>query len=317
MTSPRVVTFGESMVVFNPAARGPLRYVHTFHRSLAGAESNVAIGVTRLGHSAGWFSRVGEDEFGRYVVQTLRGEGVDLSRVVCDPAAQTGICFKELPAAGDPAVIYYRRGSAASRMSPADIDESYIAGAGLLHVTGITPALSGSCRATVLAAAETARAAGVRVSFDPNYRRRLWSPEEARPVFIEIARRSDVILPGLDEGEIITGQTGAEAVARALLALGPSLVAVKLGAGGALLCDHEGCSLVPGFPVQPVDSVGAGDAFAAALLSGLLDSRTPLEAARRACAAGAMATQVIGDWEGMPDAAGLERFLAGGQVLTR
>ena len=151
---PRVVTLGESMIVLNPATTGPLRHVQTFHRSLAGAESNVAIGLVRLGITTGWVSRLGNDEFGRYALTTLRGEGVDVSRVVIDDAAPTAVYFKELRGGRDPAVYYYRRGSAASRLGPADISEEYIAGAELLHVTGITPALSDSCYRAVMTAIE-------------------------------------------------------------------------------------------------------------------------------------------------------------------
>src|SRR5437867_356998 len=175
-----VVTFGETMVLFAAVEQGPLRFANTFTRHAAGTESNFAIGLARLGHQVGWFSRVGDDEFGQYLVNLIRGEGVDTSRVIVDPDAPTGVVFKEKRELGARKIVYYRRGSAASRLAPADLDAEYVASAKYLHITGITPALSESCRQTVRAAAELARSRGVRVSFDPNLRLRLWTREAAR-----------------------------------------------------------------------------------------------------------------------------------------
>src|SRR5439155_9881319 len=157
-----VVTFGETMVLFAAAEQGPLRFASTYTRHAAGTESNFAIGLARLGHRVGWFSRVGDDEFGQYIVNTVRGEGVDTSRVIVDPEAPTGVLFKEKRELGPRKIVYYRRGSAASRLAPGDLDGDYIAAARYLHLTGITPALSERARETVFAAAELARARGVR-----------------------------------------------------------------------------------------------------------------------------------------------------------
>lgn len=317
--SPKVVTLGESMIVFNPAVTGPLRHVQTFHRSLAGAESNVAIGLVRLGTSAGWIGRFGDDEFGRYALATLRGEGVDVSQATLDSLAPTGLYFKELRAGRDPAVYYYRRGSAASRMSPADLDENYLAGAGFLHLTGITPALSESCHRTVMTAIEIAKSAGVRVCFDPNYRAKLWDAAQARQVMRGIARQADIVMPGLAEAELLTGHKDPALAAGALLAAGAGMVIVKLGADGALVANAETAQprMVPGFAVAPVDSIGAGDAFAAAFLAGIVNGLSPVLAARQANAAGALATQVVGDWEGMPEQGVLDAFLVGREMATR
>jgi 2-dehydro-3-deoxygluconokinase len=309
---PDLVTLGETMIVLNAARTGPLRYAESFNRSLGGAESNVAAGLVRQGYSAGWVSRLGDDEWGRYIAATLRGEGVDLSHVSLDPDAPTGLYVKERPAAGDPRVTYYRRGSAASRLSPADLDEGYIASARILHVTGITPALSPSCREAVFAAVAIARRAGVTVSFDPNMRRKLWSAGEARAVFRELAAQADILLPGRDEAELMTGLSDPVLAARALMELAP-LVVTKLGPEGCLV----GTERVDGFPLAPVDTVGAGDAFAAAFLAGRLDGLPPETSARRACAAGALVTQVVGDWEGMPTRAKLDAFISGKEAAAR
>src|SRR5207245_2245121 len=164
-----LVTLGESMVLLLAEQSGPMREAMTFRRYIAGAESNVASGLSRLGHHSGWFSRVGADEFGRAIVFRIRGEGVDTSHVITDPRAPTGIVIRERRDVGPIEQVYYRRGSAASQLSPDDLDESYLTHARFLHLTGITPALSDSCRQTVFAAAEIARGAGVTVVLDPNY----------------------------------------------------------------------------------------------------------------------------------------------------
>src|SRR6266849_6834272 len=182
-----VVTLGESMVLLLAEQPGPMREATTFRRFIAGAESNLAIGLSRLGHAAGWFSRVGDDEFGRAIVFRIRGEGVDTSHVVSDASAPTGLVIRERREVGPIEQVYYRRGSAASRLSPADLDAAYLGRAKYLHLTGITPALSESCRQTVFAAADMARAAGVRVVLDPNYRSKLWDPPEFREVLRSLA----------------------------------------------------------------------------------------------------------------------------------
>jgi 2-dehydro-3-deoxygluconokinase len=296
-----VVTLGESMVLLLAEQSGPMREATTFRRHIAGAESNLAIGLSRLGHSTGWFSRVGDDEFGRALVFRIRGEGVDTSHVIADPQAPTGLVIRERREAGPIEQVYYRRGSAASRMSAGDLDQAYIASAKFLHLTGITPALSPGCRETVFAAAEMARAAGVRVVLDPNYRSKLWDPAAARSVMRDLAARSDLVLPGLDEAELLTGESDPEAAARQLRQLGPSLVVVKLGAQGALALAEDEVIRVPGTPVERiVDPVGAGDAFAAGFLAGLLRGFATDAAVRLGNRCGALAMLSPGDMESLP-----------------
>lgn len=188
-----VITFGESMVLFNPNNNGPLRYVHNFTKSIAGAESNAAIALARLGHNTGWFSRVGDDEFGRYIISTIRGEGVDVSRTITDKSRNTGLLFKERFSHINPNVYYYRNDSAASGLCTEDLDMEYIKSARILHITGITPALSKTAREAVFKAVETARKNGVTVSFDPNIRLKLWSLDEARETIMKIAAMSDIL----------------------------------------------------------------------------------------------------------------------------
>lgn len=298
---PELVTLGETMAVFNPASSGPLQYISDYKRLIGGAESNVAIGVSRLGHSSGWISRLGSDPFGRFVNNFIRGEGVDTSKVIFDDEYPTGIYFKEIKATGDVTVFYYRKGSAASMMSPADLDEAYIKSAKILHVSGITPALSENCKQTVFRAMEIAKSAGIKVSFDPNIRLKLWNRQKAASVLREIAAYADIVLPGIDEGEIIFGVNEPQAVAERFLELGASVVAVKLGKNGAMVVTRDEVIESPAFDAgRVIDTVGAGDAFAAGFLTGVLEGMPLAQAAGLANACGGFATTIVGDVEGLP-----------------
>ena len=289
------------MILLLAEQSGPLREATSFRRLIAGAESNVAIGVCRLGHSAGWIGRVGDDELGRAILLRLRGEGVDLTHARADPAAPTGLVIRERREFGPIDVVYYRRGSAASRLGPDDLDEDYIRRARILHLTGITPALSTSCRDAVFAAADIARAAGVTVVLDPNLRLKLWSKDEARLILRELAGKADVLLPGAEEAELLTGENDPEAAARALLGLGPKLVVVKTGVDGSLAVSESEVVRVPAMPLaRVVDPVGAGDAFAAGFHVGQLRGLSLPETLWLANRCGALAMTVPGDIEGLP-----------------
>lgn len=308
---PEVVAIGETMVLFSPMGDGPLRYIHHFEKKIGGAESNACIGLARLGHSAGWISRVGDDEFGRYVVSAIRAEGVDVSRVKVDPEAPTAVYFKERRAFGGGQVYYYRRGSAASRLSRDDIDPDYIRSARVLLGSGITPALSASCRDALRYAVRVAKDAGRLFVFDPNLRLKLWSVREARETLLSFVKDADIVLPGADEAEFLTGLSDPVEAARRLQSFGPKTVIVKTGAKGAVVVDGDEVYEVPGFPVERVvDPVGAGDAFAAGFLAGLLEGMDLVRAVRLANACGAAATTVPGDIEGLPERADIDRVLA-------
>ncbi|CAG9620940.1 sugar kinase [Sutcliffiella rhizosphaerae] len=304
-----VVTIGESMVLFTPESSPLMKYAHTFSKKFGGAESNVAIGLARLGHQSGWISKVGNDEFGKGMVSFIRGEGVDVSQVTYSTTASTGLYFKEVRRSNDVRVEYYRKGSAASTLQPSDLDTSYIKNASYLHLTGITPALSESCYETIKSAISIAKQNGVTVVFDPNLRKKLWSEKKAREVLLEIAAQSDIVLPGVDEGFFLFGVDNPESLGQLFLDNGSSLVVLKVGAKGAYYFTKEESMLVPGFPVKDVvDPVGAGDGFAAGVLSGLLDGLTLEQTVLRGNAVGAMATMVSGDFEGLPDRLEIERF---------
>ena len=296
-----LVTLGESMILLLAEQSGPMREATTFRRFIAGAESNVAIGLSRLGHTAGWMSRVGADEFGHAIVFRIRGEAVDTSRVIEDQTAPTGLVIRERREVGPIDQVYYRRGSAASHLSPDDLDPTYLQQARFLHLTGITPALSESCRDTVFTAAEIARQANVTVVLDPNYRSKLWDVATFRTVIRDLASRCDIVLPGREEAELLTGEHDAEAAARDISHLGPRTVVVKVGAEGALALSAGDVIRVKAAPLERViDPVGAGDAFAAGLYAGLLRGMSLDDALVIANKCGALAMTAPGDMESLP-----------------
>ena len=299
-----VVTLGETMAMFIAADTGPLEGVERWIKRTAGADSNVAVGLARLGLRVGWVSRLGADSFGRYVREALRAEGVDVSHVAEDATRPTGFMLKSRSDDGsDPKVEYHRRGSAASALAVADFDEAYFTGARHLHVTGITPALSASAAALVEHAMRRMRAAGRSISFDPNLRPTLW-PDEAtmRERIHHFASLADWVLPGLAEGQRLTGERTPRAIAERYLALGASEVIVKLGPEGSYMKGRDGTEhQVPGVAVaKVVDTVGAGDGFAAGFISARLAGHDVPRALARANWVGAQVIQQVGDIDGLP-----------------
>jgi 2-dehydro-3-deoxygluconokinase len=297
---PPLLALGETMALLTTAGVGRLRHATALTLGVAGAESNVAIGARRLGCPAAWVGRVGDDDLGELVVASLRAEDVDVAGVVRDPGAPTSLMLKERRTADIVRVRYYRRGGPGSRLEPGDLDPDQVASAGLLHLTGITPALSDSARATVEHALELARAAGVPVSFDLNYRSTLWPPDRAAAVCRDLAARADLVFAGDDEAELL-GLTGDPAeLARGLAGLGAGHAVVKLGERGAVAAVDGRVHAVDPVPVRAVDPVGAGDAFVAGYLAETLAGRPVPERLAAAAACGAFAVTVPGDWEGLP-----------------
>lgn len=296
-----VVTIGETMVLFVPSSDGPLRYSHQFTKTIGGAESNVAIALSRLGHQTGWISRVGNDEFGRYIEQFIRAEGVDTSHVKVDPMNPTAVFFKERRIAQDPKIYYYRKNSAASFISSEELDEAYISKAKFLHLTGITPALSDSCLETVYRGIEIAKKHNVKICFDPNIRLKLISKEDARKVLNDIAKHCDFVLPGLEEGQLLTGEKEPEQIATRFIENGSKTVVIKLEDKGAFYANSKEQGYVSGIPLkQIIDTSGAGDGFAAGFLSGLLRGWDLQRAVQLGNQVGAYACTVSGDIEGYP-----------------
>lgn len=317
-----VVSIGETMVLFTPREQGQMRYSRSYTSRIAGAETNTLIGLAKLGHRTGWISQVGRDEFGAQIMAAVRGEGVDTSHAIVHPSAPTGVFFKERLQETSVRVYYYRQGSAASLLAPQNIDENYIARAKYLYLTGITPALSPTCREAVFHAIGLARKHGVQVVFDPNLRRKLWSDEEAREVLTRLCGMADIVLAGISEGTFLFGdgeKSPGPYLAERFLQLGCKAAILKLGAEGAYYSTGMEQKRVPGFKVDHVaDPVGAGDGFAAGVLSGLLDGLPLEEAVRRGCAIGAAVVTVNGDIEGLPDRELLAAFMGGrGEDVAR
>jgi sugar/nucleoside kinase (ribokinase family) len=304
-----VAVFGEMMAMFVAEHPGPLENVFAFQKRTAGAETNVAIGLARLGLRVAWASRLGTDSMGRYLLGEMQREGVDCTKVTCDPTQRTGFQFKGRVLDGsDPPVEYHRKGSAASQMTPDHVDAEWLQSARHLHATGVFPAISASARAAAQKTFDVMRAAGRTISFDPNLRPSLWAgPEQMRDAINALAFHADWVLPGLEEGRFLTGEDTPEAIARFYRERGASLVAVKLGAAGAYYDSGDGCGYVPGFPVgEVIDTVGACDGFAVGVVSALLEGRGVLAAVQRGAWIGARAVQVLGDTEGLPTRAELE-----------
>lgn len=304
-----VITLGESMILFTAESKGLMRYSQNFSRKVAGAESNVAIGLSRLGHKVGWISKVGNDEFGKTILSFIRGEGVDTSHVITDEFHPTGIFFKEYRTPSQVNIYYYRNNSAASNMKPEELDEEYITSAKYLHVTGITPALSDDCYFTVMKAINIAHSHGVKISFDPNLRRKLWPEVRARKVLMEMLTKSDIVMPSVKEAEFLFDTKDVYKQAEIILDHGPSIVVLKDNTKGTYFFNKDCRGFIPNFKVNVVDSVGAGDAFAAGFLSGLINGYPISKAVERGNAMGAFAVTASGDVEGLPEEEELRRFI--------
>jgi 2-dehydro-3-deoxygluconokinase len=315
--SIELVTFGETMGVLAADELGPLRNGHRMLLGMAGAESNVAIGVRRLGHPVAWAGRVGADPIGRMVLRELRAEAVDISHVVVDADAPTGFMLKVHRTTATSEVVYARRNSAGSALSPADVPAELLAHARLLHITGITAALSDSARAAVMSAIETARAHDVRVSLDINHRRSLWSDNVARGVLTKLIERSAFVFASENEAALVVGPRSALDAAHALADLGAGHAVVKRGDLGYVAWIDGQAHSGAAHSVQVADPVGAGDGFVAGYLAAWLDGAAPDAALRTANMVGACVVAVSGDWEGLPTRAELEAFGVRSDAVTR
>lgn len=299
-----IISLGESMALMSMGSQGLLRHATSLRLGMAGAESNVVIGAARLGARTQWIGRVGDDEFGELISMTIRGQGV-VTSVTVDPIAPTGLMFKERRTSNATSVRYYRTGSAGSRLSPSDIDTGAIASAKVLHLTGITPALSATARESVFSAVEEAAAANTLISVDVNYRSALWAENEASQVLKELVSRADIVFATKAEARMICEGDTPRVLAQRIADLGPSHVVIKRGSAGAVALieghEHE----APPENVSEVDPVGAGDAFAAGYLSDLCIGADASIRLRTAALTGAFAVTVEGDWEGAPNRADL------------
>ena len=301
-----LLTLGETMV--SARTDSLLRLGGTLSLSIAGAESNVATAMARLGHRTRWVGRVGDDEFGALVVRTLRAESVDVAHVVTVADRLTGMLLLERAPAGRTRVHYRRRSSAATTLEPGDVDAALRAGARLLHVTGITPALGDSPARTVRHALETAHTADVTTCLDVNFRRKLWSRDDAGRALRPLIPWVDILVASEDELPLVADGLDDAGRAGVLLSSGVREVVVKRGAAGATVYAADCERSEPALSVPVVDTVGAGDAFTAGYLSGLLDGLALADRLGRAVGLGAAAVTAVGDWEGLPTRAELDQI---------
>ena len=307
ITAPlvEIVSIGEAMIEFNQRRPNAPDYLQGF----GGDTSNAIIAAARQGARTAYVTRLGSDAFGDRLMDLWRAEGVATDAVTRDPQAPTGVYFVTHGAAGH-TFSYLRAGSAASRMTPADLPEALIRGAKFLHVSGISQAISASACDTVFAAIAIARAAGVKVAYDSNLRLKLWPLARARAIIRETIAQCDLFLPSLDDAELFTGLTDRDAIADWCLHAGAPSVVLKLGPAGALIATARGRSQVPGRVVDAIDATGAGDCFAGALLARLAAGDSLPAAVQYANAAAAITTTGYGAVAPIPQPAAVRALMA-------
>lgn len=270
-----VVAWGETMIRLSPPLGVALEHTLSLELIVGGTESNMAIDIARLGRKAGWVSRLPDNPLGHRIAREIGGHGVDTSHILWAPATEkTGLFFVETGAAPrSNLVIYDRSGSAVSRLQPEELDYTYLSSGRFLFLTGITPALSASCREAWLRSARHAKGAGSRVALDVNFRAKLWSPEQARETLEQAFPHVDVLFSGIRDLQNLFGMPTDPALAAESMAAAYRLplVVVTLGADGALAHQDGQTLRHPVFPTQVVDRIGAGDAFAAGFLHGWME----------------------------------------------
>ncbi|MCI8650709.1 MAG: sugar kinase [Anaerotruncus sp.] len=288
-----------------------LEEVRNFSTSVAGAEFNVAVGLTRLGHTVGYLTKVGDDPFGRQIINCMNRNGIDTSLTQIDPEHRTGFMLKSKTSAGDPDIYYYRKGSAASTISPEDVKNLDLGKWDAIHLSGILPATSETALATSYTLMEKAKAAGIPIFFDPNLRPQLWPSRERMVEEINrMAAQADYVLPGVNEGEILCGTRDPEKIGKFYLERGAKTVIVKVGADGAWVYTAERAFHSGTYPAPKiVDTVGAGDGFAVGIISATMEGLSLEEAARRANAIGTIQVMNVSDNEGLPTRPELNRFM--------
>ncbi|MDQ0268547.1 sugar kinase [Cytobacillus purgationiresistens] len=311
MNTLDVVTFGEPMVMFYANHPGPLHTATSFSRALAGAESNVACGISRLDLRVGYVTKLGNDSFGKFIIQALEHEQVHTKGISLSDTHSTGMLVKSKVLEGDPEVEYFRKNSAASTLSMNDFSETYFSEARHLHATGIPSALSRDCHHFTLTAMNYMKKLGKSISFDPNLRPGLWKDEKTMIDTVnQLAYLSDLFLPGLSEAQTLTGLSNPHEIAEFYLSKGIQTIVIKLGPEGAFYKTGQEEGYVLGFkPDQVIDTVGAGDGFAVGVISSFLEGKPIGEAVTCGNAIGALQVMSPGDMDGMPNRESLEQFM--------
>lgn len=306
-----LILAGEPMGLLIAQSEGALGSVTGYDLAVAGAEFNVAVGVARLGHRVTYLTKLGCDPFGERIIHVLHENKIGTELVTWSNKRRTGFMLKGRVREGDPPIFYFRAGSAASTLAPADVRAVDFSVYSHIHLTGILPALTDSTRAAVLLMIENARAAGLTISFDPNLRPQLWQDARTmRETVNDLAARADIVLPGTEEGKLLMGSDDPDEIASFYQERGAKIVITKCGSAGAFVADGETRYHVAGFRVRKViDTVGAGDGFAAGIITGLMEGLPLEDTVRRAAAIGAIQVMSRGDNEGLPTRAALEIFM--------
>jgi 2-dehydro-3-deoxygluconokinase len=299
-----LLAIGEALVELNQPKEGA-----PFVQGFGGDTSNAMIAAARLGADAAYFTAVGADRFGQALTELWLNEGVDASRIVVNGGAHTGLYFVTHGADGHE-FSYMRAGSAASRISEADLPDGRIRATKILHVSGISQAISSSAADAAFAAIDIARAAKRLVSYDPNFRLKLWPLRRARAVIHEAMRSCDIALPGLDDGQALTGRSDADAIVDFYLRLGAPVVVLKLGKEGAIAATMRRRERIAGYSVAAVDATGAGDCFDGAFLAEYVERGDPFAAARFANVAAALSTLGYGAVAPLPRRLDVEAAIA-------
>lgn len=307
----KILLAGEPMGLFIAQEEKPLEEVGSFSAAIAGAEYNVAVGLTRLGHQVGYLTRLGNDPFGKKILSAMEENHIDSSLIQMDDTRSTGFMLKGKTSHGDPSIFYFRKNSAASALSTADLESVDFSQYDILHMTGIFPPLSPSTREAAFAMMEKARKAGLTIFFDPNLRPSLWPDTQTMAECLnQLASMADYVLPGYKEGEILMGSRDSEKIADYYLNQGAKGVVVKTGAKGAFAASAEGRFQVPTFQEREiVDTVGAGDGFACGVISGIAEGLFLREAVLRGNAIGTLQIMSPGDNEGLPNREELAQFM--------
>ncbi len=310
-----IFLIGEPMGLFMAKSEGKLSEVSDFSLSVAGAEYNVALGLSRLGHEVLYCTRLGDDPIGERICENLEENGILTALISRIKGEQTGIMLKGFSPGKDPEIAYYRRNSAASRFSAHDIDRMDLYGVERVHITGVFPALSEGNLSAVRRLILRAENLLIPVSFDPNIRPDLWKDEKSMVATLNaLSEGAETVLPGIKEGRMLTRRETPQEIAAFYHARGTKNVAIKLGEQGAYYSQRDGeTGYIPAFPVKRVeDTVGAGDGFAAGVLSALSEGLSLKEAVFRGTVIGAVQVTNRGDNEGLPTREELERVISRG-----
>ncbi|MCL1936288.1 MAG: sugar kinase [Defluviitaleaceae bacterium] len=307
----KTLLIGEPMALLIADKIGELKDIDKFTRKISGAEVNVSVGLSRLGHKTVYLTKLGNDPFGHYIHDFLKKEYIDTKYISFDNTYKTGIQLKNKVIEGNPQVPYYRKFSASSFISTVDIEKINLNEIGYLHLTGIFPAISSTCLEATYKIIELAKKRNIFISFDPNLRMELYSNKKQMIELVnDISKYSDLILPGIEEANILTNQKTEKEICDFYTNMGIKNIVIKIGEKGAYVRENKTDYIVEGFSVNNVvDTVGAGDGFAVGIISGILEKLNFKEAVKRANAIGAIQIMNESDNEGLPTRSKLNDFL--------